>query len=808
MNKDDAILPTDRESISGRYAGVVRFFVAGNRQKATGLRLVALTQLGGLRHQLSLGGDLTGSRTVELPDGSIIETIWNGTMNIIRIVSPGGEEEEVELPVYPYLSGLQEIADVFATPEGEFKLASQFWPAWHVPGGRAQQWYHYNTGYPLFEWPETETDPEIIETDPDVRFIHEWVKTTLPTIDATATGLASFPSWPGMYTGTLRLVVQKLLGFGVKPPWSLNSGLWTPNIEGTDDTKTRWIIEISTTTGVTAYPVEFLSELEADGVDSTTIPDEERYRYDFAATESLEIPTVISSVPSDVFGNEDGVRCRFRLLPAESITNISDGTGTLTPWYSNWAFSYSGREAQIVLIGTKAFGGHDFFYARRYKLTFNQGLYLDANGNDVLYPASATLEEVEGDYLYTTELDKQLFAPVIHPWQEEVFFETSNVPPEPRDAPVCVFYTRDDEEVVLRRYDTALVGTIEDEIIGVDCVTKGCVIPCVYCDQPYGGGAPICNDPACQRYNTTAEDCRQGMNEHREGLKGSAAYYCNRTYTHQQNFTGNVYGIYRWMDWTETPLEESTAVCNLLADDLVRITEYLVSASYQLITDNHYEARTNTGTIVLPLYDREGFFHLQSSRTHYTGSFNHHNYIDPNVKRVNKIIGPYENMPEVLATAPYASTGTLFFINTENKQPDDLLTQQYCYIGSVATNAYGANDSVITLDNPPDGTDFVSGMQAVAAVEMFSGRVVLAPHPPIIPDGEGGDKANLWVSARNADADGGDTLDTIAYPVPDGYRSRHLVYPQYLCFIGDGNTVAKQGDVDMNAIGYLGTPNV
>lgn len=797
---DDARVVEDFDMPLGRYIGVVRAFVYGDVERANELRLTALNQLGLMRHQLMLGGDLTGKSTVTLPDRSVIETAWDGTMNIVRIITPGTEIPEEEEGEYPYLSGLQEIASVSAPLFGPYQFASQFYPARQVPDGRALAWYPYNVGYDPFDWPVTPTDAVAIESDPDVAFIHEWIKTTLPNIDAGPLGLKGFPLWPGMYTGRMRYVVQKALGYRRRVSFSMNSGLWTPDgPQDYPDQRQRWVIEISTLTGVTAYPIRFVDELGAKGVISEALTAEERERYDYGLQDAFTIPTVISTDPADAFGNADGERCRYQIIPAEDIAEIHADRGTITAWYPNWAFSYSGHEAQIVLIGIKPYSTNlTAKYAWRYKLTFSSGV-LAIDGREISYPSSATLTLVEGDYLHTDEFDLQLFAPLTHPYQEAVYFDNVGSMPEPRDTPIYVFYTRDDQEVVLRRYDRAHVSVDETEQVGMDCDTQGCTVPCVYCDQPYHAGTgSLCADEGCQRYTATAELCEQGFIEHRAGSTWYATYYCEKTFHKGGNFSGNINGTYRWIDWNETPTFASNAICNLLAFDYVVISEFLKSIGHQLVTAIHNESRITTNTIILPLYDREGFYHLNKIRTIYGGSFSQDYFVDTNIRRCSKIKGPYPTMPEVSAIAEYALTGSFSADYSETDQPEDIEAVNVVYIGSVAPNKYGADESVIMLPVPPEGTIFADGMTAVSAMEMFTGRVILAPHPPVIDDGLGGEKANLWISSADESGSG-----SASYPAADAYRPQHLLSPKYFCFIGDGTLAEKQGMVDMNAIPYL-----
>ena len=789
------------DMLFGRYIGIVREFLYGDIEHAKELRLVALKQLGGMRHLLLSGGDLTGKRRVTLPDGAIIETIWDGTMNIVRIITSGAQVPEGDEYLYPYLSGLQEIASVAAPLDGPYQFASQFYPAWQVPNGRALQWYQYNVGYSSFDWPITPTDAETIESDPDVAFIHDWVKTTLPNIDAGPLGLKGFPNWPGMYTGKMRLVAQKALGYRRSIPFSLNSGIWTPDgPEEYADERQRWVIEISITDGVTAYPISFIEEMRADGVDQSLTDEADRERYDYGLPEGFTIPSIVSDNPMDAFGDDQGNRYRYRLLDAETVLSISENKGTVTPWYPNWAFSYSGREAQIVLIGRKAYSTNidpGVAFAQRYKISFTQGAML-IGGRTVQYPSLATIELIEEGYLFTNQYNFELYAPVIHPYQEHIYFDAPSPVPEPRDAPIYVFYTRDDREVVLKRKDVGAVSVNSDQQDGIDCLTEGCIIPCVYCDQPYHPSSPSgCANEACQRYGYTAELCYQGQIEHRSGMEDTATYYCDRTYQAESNFNGNKYGTYRWVDWDESPIETNQVICNLLFYDYVRMTSALQSKGYQLVTTNHSEYERNSTTAILPLYDREGFFHVKSRSTTYSGSFNRK--LDSlYIWRCYKITGPYANMPEVTAIGESAfAYGTWSTESNITNQPDDEISSNMVYIGSVNKNSFGAIDSVISLDDPPSGAVFGDGMLVTAAVEMFAGRSILAPHPPVIDDGLGGEKTNLIVSGVGAD--GGEP----SYPALDAYRPTHRASPMYFCFIGDGNIDVKVGDVDMNAISYL-----
>jgi len=798
---DDAnALPAERDSAPGRYVGAVREYFFGNVERAKTLRLLALNFLGDLRNQLAMGGRQNGARRVVLNDSSKIEVIWDGVINTIRVFSPVVSEEVEEEIQYPYLSGLQEIAAVENPLFGPYRFASQFYPAWRVPGGREKQWYQYNLNFPDIGWPETPTDAETIANDPDVRFIHEWVKTTLPNVDAGPLGLKEFPAWPGMYTGRMRYVVQKLLGKKAKSPFSYNSGLWTP--EGTEpvDRRQRWVIEISATTGVTAYPIYFVDEiatLDNSVVNITALSEEERERYDYLLQDGFTIPTQVSTNPANAFGDANGTVFRYQLLPPEDMVEISDGKGTLTPWYSNWAFSYTGREAQIVYISLREYSKNPgVYYAQRYKITFIASTFLLA-GNRIVYPVVDSLTEVEGDYLYTSKFNFDLFAPYKDPYQEQIYFE-SVIPaplPESRDAPIYVFYTRDDEEVVLYRKDEALSAINETNQVGIDCTSLGCTVPCVYCDQPYRGGPPMCADTGCQRYTGYAEACCEGFTETISGQSNYALYYCERTVGEEGNFnfSGMVFGKYRWVDWNETPAPGNNAVCNLLFYDFVVVTEWLYSFGHQLITADHEESRTRRSVITLPLYDREGFFHYFAKETTYSGSFLHQYSINNDIRRTSKIRGPYAGMGEVSAVAPYAFPGFYHPSYNETVQPDNVIEPQYLYIGAVSPNAYGADDSVITLDNPPEGTSFSDGMTSVAAIEMFSGRAFLAPHPPIIENEEEEDVANLWFYEEDG-----------TYPVTEAYRSENLLSPKYFCFIGDGNIVPKSGTkVDLYAIPYL-----
>jgi len=711
------------------------------------------------------------------------------------------------LSKFPYLSGLNEVSQTQIIDEFEstFNYATQFYPAWEIPGGRESQWYQYNSGIEDFAWPITESRKEF-QTDDD-RFLTDWVKNVSPLIDpGFAGGLLSFPNWPGMYTGKMRFVAQKELGYRGKLLISIFTGLWTPESSLPEHERQRWCIEI-TSQGVTAYPIFFNKEV------GSAIPSGESshlYRYDFGLPKNFLIPSQATKNASLCFGDEVGEKWRYELLSSSDMDDvyiynrngIPTRKGYATPWYSNWAFSYSGKEAQIVLFELREYNSGEVYYSKRYKIEFTQGS-LNIDGKIIPYPRTANISVVDEGFIWTSyDHDLQFFAPLILPSQERIAFETTTTPPPTRDAPVYVFYTRDNNEVVLKRKDEILTNQTLYEKVGLECSSPaglGCIIPCVYCNldsecnvRPDNGS---CISADCQRQVITAEKCEQGFEEYKsEWTSNFQSYYCDRTLPAGGLEVGLKYGTYRYVDWTETPEEMNGVICNLLNYDFVVATERKKSIGYETRNAPHYEEISSNIRIILPLYDREGFYHFKNDTTTYTSSFSVRKSEDHNISRISKIKGPYECMPEISVNAEYASTGQMNLVSSEVTQPEDETNQRYVYIGSVAPDENGASDSVIELEEVIQDQwsvwPFGDGMVAIAAVEMFSGNWILSPHPPVKQDLE---NRNVIFSDEN-------------YPVMDAYRVQNdsPFYTYYFTFVGDGITTRKKKmTADMNAIPYL-----
>lgn len=688
----------------------------------------------------------------------------------------------------PYLSGLHEISRIFAPTDLSAdppQLCTQFYPARQVlPAGRARQWYRYNLQDPGWAWPITPTDKETLREDPYNKFVVEWVRPTLPELDGAGLGLKSFPRWPGLYTGKMRMVAQKRLGRKKPVPFHYNCGIWTPTGDGADRDKQRWVVEIDQLNGVFAYPVAF--RRESCGHFDELSPAEQD-RWDFCLLDSFELPTLETDSFALAFArDEDGRRYKVRIAQASALHpcyNDSFGAkGTLTPWYWNWAFSYSGREAQIVTVGAKEHAGHSYCYTTRYKLSFAQ-TSVDIGGKSYQVPGSVAVSLQDEGFLVTGEFDLQLFAPIDDPYQEQLYFPGPDgvTPPEPRDAPVYVFYDRKDDEIVLRRADSGAIAADEVEQIGIACTTPGCVVPCVYCDhfQP-------CPTPDCVKFSATAELCMQGMIETRhDWIVETAGYYCDRSFPAGTTATGRVNGQYRWLAPGGDLRPANNAVCNLLNYDYVVVTEFRYGTGYQRFDADHGENRTVNTKIVLPLYDREGFFHFRDEIRQYNESFRREEQV-AETRRVAKMKGPYAGMPEISVFAPYTIPGFYYPSSVVTEQPEPEHDVRFAYVGSVADNDdANAENGVVTLDPPAYDTPFADGMVATAIVEAFGGGYLLFPYPVAAESG---------AAAR---------YSSMGYPLDELFRLDNGIHPQYLCFVGDGIETEKPGFTDINLIGHL-----
>lgn len=178
---------------------------------------------------------------------------------------------------------------------------------------------------------------------------------------------------PGMYTGSMRKVIQYMLGARspVKLDYRFDMTHGIMNVPNAKGGTTPWVIEISAKNGVLATKLRTCKRKDSAGK-----PNDLGYTPLGAALPCENASTLAELIEKKVV---------IRLLPASALLPFY---GSLGPLFAEcgWAFSYSGNEAQNTGIGWSG----NYQTASRFKLTF-----ATSDGK----PSSATLALVDSGYM-------------------------------------------------------------------------------------------------------------------------------------------------------------------------------------------------------------------------------------------------------------------------------------------------------------------------------------------------------------------------------------------------------------------------
>lgn len=739
------------------YLGPLRTYLSGDIEGAQQRVGLARLLVGQLHHRLALGGITSGRDAATFPDGTVILAEVGGGLYQVQIHVPILGEEEGGTK-FPYLSGLHEIVRVFASPEGDSppKYATQFYPSFRV-GKQDRAWYQLNVGF--FDnqpWPLTpELLPDRTRNTPLTSFLWNWVNRALPELRIFYWKLADFPFWPSRYTGSIRRVIQKQLGRRLRNPFHLNCGLYTPDPNQPAIDQLRWIIEIvpeGPGAGVFAYPIRFFNELDllttnqAKEVRDSGDTD----RYDYGLERSFVPPSQIETSVDAVLTSRG--RSKLRLASASTVSQLYENNRTtMTPWYPNWAFSYSGHEAQIVLFEIKEIGGYPAYYTTRFKMT----LKADERGQ----PSSADFDVMDEGWVKAGPLTYQLFAPILEPVQEQVFWDSAATVPD-FDSPLYVFYDRRGAEVVLRIALQADVAVPDVHLTAFDCTTLGEVIGAGWCPSPVSA--------------ITAELCNVGQilditNKHQNTL----CFYCERTFPIVYNSSYSIYNRVRWIGGAQGETDWNVQ-CNLSFLQYVYVKGTYIEL-FQSEDTGHAEVLSFTNRITLPLYEREGFFHYQVPSRTATGPYIHRDQSStPPYSAVSWHTQKSEDGTLRSVSAPYTQGGDYNVLHETAYPANSVFSDHgYRYIGSVYNEENQEDSAVVDLtsENLID-TDFAGEFFAAVAVnEPFSGKWILLPE-----------------SSRSRSY-------SVEYPVEQCARYG-VEQPVYLCFVGDGTGDTTWGGKD------------
>lgn len=732
-------LPTP--PILSPYLGPLRTYLSGDIEGAQQRVGLARLLVGQLRHRLALGGITSGRDAATFPDGAVIQAEVSGGLYQVQIHVPILDEEEGGTE-FPYLSGLHEIARVYAADESSRAYAAQYFPSFS-PNKNPRAWHTLNVEFADNQpWPLT--PPLVVngENPPGVAFAWRWIDRALPYLDFDFKELKGYPQWPTMYTGRMRMVAQKLLGRKLSNPFSTNCGIYVPTLSKPGVDQQRWIIQIDPLEGVFAWPVFFFDEIELlttkQQQQVRAAGDTDRYDYGFSSA-----PTIPSDIDTDVFRvlSARG-KTKLRLLSQADIAQVYEHNRIpMTPWYGNWAFSYDGHEAQIVLFEVKLIGNDPIYYSTRFKLS------IATIGG---HPSSASVAIVDEGYVALGEFDYQLWAPYQFPVQEDLHWKTNATPPA-YDSPLYVFYDRNNTEVVLRQ-KCKPYGLDPDEIthIGFDCTSP---VNCL----PAGSFCPS------DGLYVAAENCNVGeILEITNKASWTTCIYCERTFQPAYSSTYTIYEHTRWMGGVigRTPW---FVQCNLGGIDYV----YAQGARIELFeteTTVHTEITSYSNRVTLPIYEREGFYHYQKSDIEITLPYTHWENTSSSSSAAIYVDIQKHNDNTTTLSPPYTIGGAYDIKSPTSYDAGTIFsTPGYKFIGAIQSDDDVNDSAIIDLEIPETiGDDFSTNYPAIAAIEAFSGKCILMPEPK-----------DSW--RFNAE-----------YPVHSSYRWGADQRPSNFCFIGDG----------------------
>jgi hypothetical protein len=251
-------------------------------------------------------------------------------------------------------------------------------------------------------------------------------------LDACFNGDATrFDKTPGRYSGTMRKVVQMLLGLGHPINYEYGAtrthGIWLA-ADGTP-----WVIEIGIR-GIYAAPMPVATDDATTLANFRTAQSAAGYDLDFIPRPENPIPPLDNAL---TYAVENGTV--LELAAASAMASFY----ALSPYFSacGWAFSYSGNSAQNTAWGWHGSGNPDSDFIEGYR--FN----VTIDGSSV--PA-ASIAQVERGYLHgdrgthfklpTDELTGQVSS-------FDLFHGNFGSPPTPSDTTFYVFYDGETEKL-------------------------------------------------------------------------------------------------------------------------------------------------------------------------------------------------------------------------------------------------------------------------------------------------------------------------------------------------------------------------
>lgn len=230
---------------------------------------------------------------------------------------------------------------------------------------------------------------------------------------------------PGMYSGTMRSVVQYMLGAKVPIKFgyhfSCTHGIM--KVPSKSGKIVPWVIEISTQFGVLATKLNVCRQTKNK-----------------SALGYVPLGAMLPCASAEVLERLIKKGLVIQLLPASALTQFSSKGGIFSE--CGWAFSYTGLEAQNTAVGKLGI----YKTCHRYKLVFS---HIDGK------PASAVFSEVNSGFMISNpgaEFARSQVRVPSYPLQGCITLDmkpdTANVQTVDSICPVYVYYNGDAEQIV------------------------------------------------------------------------------------------------------------------------------------------------------------------------------------------------------------------------------------------------------------------------------------------------------------------------------------------------------------------------
>jgi hypothetical protein len=378
-----------------------------------------------------------------------------------------------------------------------------------------------------------------------------------------------FERSPGRYSGTMRKVVQMMLGLGYPVPFSYgfskSHGIWLAG-DGTP-----WVIEIATR-GVHAAPLP-IANISAGTIDAfKTKQSAAGYDLDFIPTGGNPIPTSDDALAEAV---EAGTVLQL------AASSALAGFYALSAYFSDcgWAFSYSGGEAQNTAWAMDV--TNTWVEGYRFKITFSETAGA---------PTVASITEAERGYLHGDRVTHfKVPASRIEGVVSFDIFRGEFSGPGDHDTTFYVFY--DGETAKLCKYFSARdVSTTvySDDISGSDPLAVHVI-----------ESAGVYPWPGTTRKNGT-ETIRQPAEVYVSSADGSVA----------TSFTGTIKNFFVQHWGTPSYLHSSGLTGNLVPDSGANCVHKLSGGT---------ESSGATYTATIPYGDREAIYIYKQESTTRSG---------------------------------------------------------------------------------------------------------------------------------------------------------------------------------------------